>query len=198
MKKLKNIFTINRGLIISRYEHFENNCPNCNNSIYIIKQQWNYEQKKFCVKINQKFITKKGDIIIKTNYPFKLKYIKDEENLIVSSNHIIIKSSLVSNLIDTNQLAIFLQKELIDTFLKSIDSLKNKYLITLKKTMIESFKINTINFKNHMMEIKKQFEEVNSYFDKKILSINDLLNQKIIDQKQFDELKNEIIELVLH
>ncbi|QHX36831.1 hypothetical protein [Spiroplasma sp. BIUS-1] len=202
MKKLKSIFTINRGIIISRHEHFENNCPNCKSNTYFIKQQWNYESKKFCIQINKKFITQKGDILIKTNYPFKIKYIKDNENLVVSANHIIIKSSLVANLIDTEELSIFLEKKLINPFLKAVNNFENKYSKTLNKNIIENFKINIIDFKNKMrkrkVNNKDEVVKTKNYLDKKILSINDLLEQKVLNQKQFDELKNEIIDILFN
>lgn len=112
--KLKDIASIITGFTYSR-NRLESNSPFsyklltlksiCDNSIINEKYTEDFKSNK---KIDEKFLTKENDLVIKLNYPINIIYIRKEyENLLIPLHFAIIRCNYKE--IDTKFLYIFLK-----------------------------------------------------------------------------------------
>lgn len=177
--KLKDIANINIGLTYSR-NRLESNSPFsyklltlksiCDNSIINEKYTENFKSNK---KIDEKFLTKKGDLVIKLSYPINVIYIKEEyENLLIPLYFAIIRcnSKKINN-------------KFLYTFLKNYNY--SSLLLTGRITFLKTSSLNDIEIPDFSIDKQLKIAKIYELMEKENLIQKDLIEKK--------ELRNKII-----
>ena len=177
--KLKDIANINIGLTYSR-NRLESKFQYlyklltlksiCNNNIIDEKYIEDFKSSK---KINEKFLTKRGDLVIKLNYPVNLIYIKEEyENLLIPLYFAIIRcnSKKINN-------------KFLYTFLKNYNY--SSLLLTGRITFLKTSSLNEIKIPEFSLDKQLKIANIYELMEKENLICRELANKK--------ELRNKII-----
>lgn len=177
--RLKDIANINIGLTYSR-NRLEGKFQYlyklltlksiCNSNIIDEKYIEDFKSNK---KIDEKFLTKKGDLVIKLSYPINLIYIKEEyENLLIPLHFAIIRCN-------SKKIA----SKFLYTFLKNYDY--STLLLTGRITFLKTSSLNDIEIPDFSIDKQLKIAKIYELMEKENLIQKDLIEKK--------ELRNKII-----
>ncbi|ATZ17142.1 hypothetical protein ELUMI_v1c04180 [Williamsoniiplasma luminosum] len=189
MKKIQKITNMQLGVIISRIGTSESTNKNTIHYKYftlasakeveIIKDKFNdvfLEEK-----INEKFMSKEGDILMGLTSPHSVVYInKDLEGIIIPSQFIIIR--VTDKTIDPRFLAIVLNSEHIKSKIKKMRNSAMQFWI-LRIPLLQELEINIPE-----IDIQEKVIKLNSLFDQERTLNNEYINKRERQKQYFLDL----------
>lgn len=180
--KLKDIAEVYSGLTFLRYKDDNGTLKKMivQRSIKNGEKVSDFEEIRFNDKMNERYLTQKGDVLMKTMYPFDTTYV-DEEGLVIGDRIAIIRlkegydPSFITHLFNNFHIKKQLHR------VKSVGS--------ISQVSVREIKELELVIPNY--EEQKQFAELFDYIDEKIN-----INYQIIetDKKMKEGILNKLIE----
>ncbi|ALD66571.1 hypothetical protein [Spiroplasma cantharicola] len=166
--KLIDLFSIKRGTVLNRSEHFLSDCKNCSSNNFKQISVFPNNMRDFCKEIPREVFIKENDILVYLNYPYTLILAKKEDSeKIISSNYLILRSinkvnnkkaiQIIKEGIITNKDRVKKEIIKIDEFndynLRDYEYLMITSKVSLDKKLTSLLKIIIVNFAMLMLWI---------------------------------------------